>query len=231
MRKCAYLFVILTFIIINTISCSNRNSSQSPKNTSENNPPSPIERTQVSENNTGFEQALPLVPSPAPTSETTPSPPAPTEVPKDTVLGSFQTVLLNKDKERVDNIRLAASKINGYKILPGKTFSFNNVVGKRTTENGFKVASIIINGEYEEGLGGGVCQLSSTLYNAADKAGLKIVERHPHTKQVAYVPLGRDAAISYGHMDLKFKNTKDFLIVIKAQVKNGKVYTSISKAE
>jgi vancomycin resistance protein YoaR len=103
-------------------------------------------------------------------------------------------------------------------------------MGKRTIQNGFKPALIIINGKYEEGLGGGVCQLSSTLYNAADKAGLKIVERHAHTKQVAYVPRGRDAAISYGHMDLKFKNTKDFPIVIKVQVKNGKVYTSIYKA-
>lgn len=146
-------------------------------------------------------------------------------------LGKYSTPILNKNKDRVSNIRLAAKKINNYRLKPGDVFSFNDVVGKRDEENGFKVATIIVKGELDEDLGGGVCQLSSTLYNAAFEAGLEVVERHPHSRPISYLPSGRDAAVSYGYLDFKFKNNKDYTIKIKAWVEKGKVYTSIYKSK
>jgi vancomycin resistance protein YoaR len=146
-------------------------------------------------------------------------------------LGSYQTPLLNRDKERIDNIRLAIRKINGYKLKPDEIFSFNKTVGKRDAANGFKVAAVIINGEYGEDMGGGVCQLSSTIFNAADKAGMQIVERHSHSRAVRYVPEGRDAAVSYDYLDFKFKNNKSYTVEVKAAIEGAKLRVSIYRAK
>jgi hypothetical protein len=168
------------------------------------------------------------------------TPPAPTPVPSVSPekkpsdpkpLGSYQTPLLNRGKQRMDNIRLAMKKINGYKLKPGETFSFNDVVGKRDADHGFKIAAVIVNGEFGEDMGGGVCQLSSTIFNAADRAGMKILERHSHSREVKYVPKERDAAVSYGYLDLKFKNTKDYSVQLKVAVEDKRLKVYIHKAK
>ena len=122
---------------------------------------------------------------------------------------------------RNDNIRLAFSKINGYVLQPGKTFSFNKVVGNRSTKNGFKTAVEYVYGEHVEGVGGGVCQASTTIYQAAIRAGLTITERHAHSDSVSYADYGTDATVSdtKGHeKNLKFVNNTDYPIYIKAEV-------------
>lgn len=139
------------------------------------------------------------------------------------VLGSYQTTILDRDRDRVKNIRLAVNEINGYTMQPGDVFSFNEVVGKRKAQKGYRIAKILVNGKGKEAIGGGICQLSSTLYNAVEKSGLEVVERHPHSKDVYYVPLGQDATVNYGSLDFKFRNTKDYPIKITARAKNGKV--------
>lgn len=124
------------------------------------------------------------------------------------LLYSFTTYFDGGNVDRSANIRLAAKKINGTTLCPGEVFSFNNTVGARTEENGFKQAKIIQNGQYVTGYGGGVCQVSTTLYNAAALSGLEICEYHPHTLKVSYVAPSRDAMVSGSYFDLKFKNTR-----------------------
>lgn len=116
------------------------------------------------------------------------------------------------------NIGLAAQSINGTLLLPGEEFSFNKVVGPRTSERGYKTAHIFIDGQIRDGTGGGVCQVSTTLYNAALRANLEVTERHNHMFTVSYVPLGQDAAVSYGYADLVFKNTTAHPLRINAEV-------------
>lgn len=163
--------------------------------------------------------------------------PAPKKVPvkkqtsDNSVLAGFSTTLLDSDKDRVDNIITASQKINGYVLNSGEVFSFNNVVGKRDVDTGYKNSKILVNGQRSEGVGGGICQLSSTIYNAAKKLGLEIIERHSHSGEVHYVQRGQDAAVSYGYKDLKFKNNKSYPIKFATSIKNGKVYVSIFKAK
>lgn len=127
-------------------------------------------------------------------------------------------------EERNENIMLAFSSINGYILEDGKTFSFNKVVGNRNVENGYKPALGYISGELTEVVGGGVCQVSTTLYSAALCAGLTITERTPHSVPVSYIELGQDATVNYmrGHMiDLKFKNETGYPIYITASVEQN----------
>ncbi len=107
--------------------------------------------------------------------------------------------------------------------MPGETFSFCGVVGECTVPKGYQEANVFENGAIAKGIGGGVCQVSTTLYNAALLAGMKITERHPHSMKVGYIPQGRDATFSYGYMDLKFVNPYDHPVKIIAEVQNGKV--------
>lgn len=113
--------------------------------------------------------------------------------------------------------------MNNVIILPGEIFSYNKTVGERTISAGFKDASIYTDSGIEYGLGGGICQVSSTLYNVALQSNLEIVERKNHRYTVSYVPLGKDATVSYGSVDFKFKNTRTYPIKIKAIAKNGVV--------
>lgn len=124
------------------------------------------------------------------------------------LLYTFTTYFDGANVDRSANIRLAAKKINGTTLYSGQVFSFNNTVGARTAQNGFKQAKIIQDGQYVSGYGGGVCQVSTTLYNAAALSGLEICEYHPHTLKVSYVPPSRDAMVSGSYFDLKFKNTR-----------------------
>ena len=143
---------------------------------------------------------------------------------------AFSTSYKGGHKGRVHNIRHAAATIDGTVLQPGETFSYNNALGPTTKANGYKKARIFVRGKDAEGYGGGVCQVSSTLYNAAEIAGLEIIERHPHSKPVAYVEEGRDAATSYGGIDLRFQNTKDYAIRITAETDAEKVIVRITAA-
>ena len=126
----------------------------------------------------------------------------------------FSTNISSSSPDRKHNIKNALISLNKTEILPNEIFSFNKVVGKRTSENGYRNAKIIVNNEYVEGIGGGVCQVSSTLYNSALLAGLEIIEANKHSKQVAYVKQGFDAMVNYGSSDLKFKNNTNQKLTI-----------------
>jgi len=113
----------------------------------------------------------------------------------------------SSSRSRLNNIQVAMSLINGAKLAPGETFSFNERVGQRTADRGFKMATAYSGGEVTEQVGGGICQVSTTLFNAAVKADMKIDERHNHSLTVHYVDKGKDATVDWGHQDLKFTNT------------------------
>ena len=128
--------------------------------------------------------------------------------PTEVDLSSFSTTISSRGSGRLNNIRITCDRLNGLVVSNGETFSFCETLGPATEEQGYQKADVIAHGDIIQALGGGKCQVSSTLYNAVLEAGddFEIVERHPHGKHVGYVPEGRDAAISYGSMDLKFKN-------------------------
>lgn len=129
---------------------------------------------------------------------------------------SYTTYFDKENSARCHNIRLAAKLIDGTKIENGEVFSFNKTVGVRSVERGFKKAKIIKDGEFVEGVGGGVCQVSTTLYNAALLSGCKICEYHPHSLPVSYVAPSRDAMVSGSYFDLKFENTSGREIYVKS---------------
>jgi vancomycin resistance protein YoaR len=147
--------------------------------------------------------------------------------PKPYEKGSFYTEILDTEKTRVNNLILCAKFLDGVEIPPGQTFSFNETVGRRTREKGYEEASIIIGDERGCAVGGGVCQISSTLYNAAVATGMEIIERHSHSRDVKYVEKGRDAAVSWGTLDLRFKNVSENTVRIGVSVENGFVYARI----
>ncbi len=130
----------------------------------------------------------------------------------------------NPDRER--NIALALGKFNGLRVNAGEQVSFNQIVGKRTAEQGFREAKIIINGEYVDGIGGGVCQVSTTLFNAAVQAGLQITESHHHSLRSSYVPLGHDAMVS-SNADLRFVNNTGAPIYIETSFHNHRLTVTI----
>ena len=132
------------------------------------------------------------------------------------LLSSYTTYFDGGNGARSHNIRLAASEIDGTVLENGEIFSFNGTVGPRSAERGFERANIIENGEFVEGIGGGVCQVSTTLYNAALLAGCKVVEYHPHSLAVSYVPPSRDAMVSGTFFDLKFENATGSTVYINA---------------
>jgi len=140
---------------------------------------------------------------------------------------SLTTDYNEKVKNRTTNLVIATKTINGVTLQPDDTFSFNETIGKTTWAKGYRPAKIFVRGKEEEGMGGGICQVSSTLYNAADFGGMEIVERHPHSKKVGYVKEGRDAATSYGGVDLKFKNVLDYPVKIVAQATGGKLTVAL----
>ncbi len=140
---------------------------------------------------------------------------------------SFSTDFSKSSSQRKQNIRLAFSKINGTRLESGATFSFNDTVGERTVENGYQEAKIILAGEYENGIGGGICQASTTLYNAVIRAGLEVIEVKPHSMPASYVPLSLDAMVSWGYSDLKFSNNSDGPVFIKATTDDSKVMVTI----
>lgn len=143
------------------------------------------------------------------------------------LLGSFSTKYDLQNENRATNLALAASKINGTVVAPGNQFSYNSIVGARTIATGYKESKIYSNGQVVDGIGGGICQISSTLYNAIVFANLDIKERHNHQFITSYVSPGRDATVVYGSKDLKFINNRSYPIKIIATASDGIVKISI----
>lgn len=139
------------------------------------------------------------------------------------VRSEFTTRFSEGKASRSSNIRNAAQRINGLVLAPGQQFSFNKIVGKRGPETGFKVAGVYKNGKHDVDFGGGICQVSTTLYNAALVADLKIPKRQNHSMPVPYVPLGRDAAVDYNGVDLIIENNFDTPIALNASVATGQI--------
>ena len=154
----------------------------------------------------------------------------PVKVEKEITVGEATTKIIDTGINRISNINLACESISGTAVKPGEEFSFNEVVGKRSKERGYKDAPIIFHGEKSYGTGGGVCQVSTTVYMAALNAGLEITERHTHSEKVSYAP-GTDATVVYGEKDMKFKNNTADTVYIYAWAQNETVFGKIVKKE
>lgn len=152
-------------------------------------------------------------------------------IPKETELYKFSTNIIPNNKNRVTNIKITCSRINKTVVKAGKEFSFCDVVGQPSYADGYKPAHAFgANGEIIDAIGGGNCQVSTTIYNAAlGVKGIKITERHEHARDVAYIKDGKDATVAYDYLDLKFKNTNNFDIKLYSEVKNNKVIVKINK--
>ncbi len=144
----------------------------------------------------------------------------------DTLWASYETELTDLPN-RNENIRIACRMIDGLILEPGQEFSFNEQVGPRKRERGFLEAPVIVGEKLVPGIGGGICQVSSTLYNAVMLAGLETTERHRHSLRVNYVPAGKDATVYYGLKDYKFVNNSEGAVLLKASVEGLKVRISI----
>ena len=139
------------------------------------------------------------------------------------MLSSFSTSYTSSGYNRSTNIELAAKKLDGYVLMPGETASYNQIVGQRTKAAGFKEGAAYSNGKVVQEVGGGICQVSSTLYNAVLYANLEIVERYNHGFAPSYVKPGLDATVSWGGPDFKFKNNRNYPIRIRTNTSGKKV--------
>ena len=137
------------------------------------------------------------------------------------LLGAFSTKYDETNVSRSKNLKIAMSKLDGVVVMPGEVCSYNTTLGKRTVEDGYQYANGFSGSGVVPMLGGGICQISSTLYNAVLYANLNIVERHNHMYQATYVDPGRDATVTYGSLDFKFENTRKYPIMIKTQCGSG----------
>lgn len=210
MKKSFIIFIIIALLIGGGIwwyfsnkNNSNENNYQAQKsstnintNTTSNNTNTENNKNTTKTNNTNTQNAI--------------------TVPKvETEIASFSTKIYNKDSERQNNISITCQTLSTKEIQPGETFSFCDTVGKSTTDKGYQEADIYVDGEKKQGLGGGNCQVSTTLYNAvAQIPELEIVERHKHSGHVPYIEEGKDAAVAYGSYDFKFKNNTGNVIKI-----------------
>lgn len=142
-------------------------------------------------------------------------------------LGQFSTYFNADRAKRVKNIRLAVRSIHGIVLPPGQVFSLNKTVGERTQQRGYRTAQVIEQGKVVPGIGGGVSQVTGTLFNAALLAGLLVEEYHPHSKPVAYLPPGRDATVAWNASDLKFKNTTGKPLYIDYRISGNKLTATL----
>lgn len=145
----------------------------------------------------------------------------------DSLLGSFSTSYASSSRNRAANVERAAKSLQHTILMPGEVCSFNDVVGPRTAAAGYRMAPVIVDGQLEQGLGGGVCQVSTTLYNAVLYSGLEIVARSHHSLPSHYVKPGQDATVVYGATDLKFRNSSDAPIIIESSSGGGRLQMQI----
>jgi vancomycin resistance protein VanW len=147
--------------------------------------------------------------------------------PGEATLASFATGLDGRTRNQSHNAELSLRKLEGTVIGPGETFSFNETVGSYSRDQGFRKAPVSYNGQLITGWGGGVCQTSTTLYNAALLSGMEIQERHRHRFAPSYVELGRDAAVAYPDYDLKFRNPHPFPVRIRGEIRGASLVVRI----
>ena len=147
------------------------------------------------------------------------------------MLAQFSTRINSTDSARQNKLEITSKKLNGTVVKPNETFSFTKTVGPSTAAKGYEEADIYdSNGNKIKGYGGGNCQISSTLYNAVEKvSSLKVVEKHEHSNTVPYVKEGHDAAVAYGSVDFKFKNTNNFSIKILVETSKKYVVVKLMK--
>ena len=145
----------------------------------------------------------------------------------DTLLGEFSTTFNSGVQGRSYNIKLSTDAINDVLLEPDQILSFNESTGMRSAKNGYKSAPVIVNGELEQGLGGGVCQVSSTLFNAVALSGLKVVERSNHSIPSSYVGIGRDAVVDFGTLDLKVQNNYKNPVYFSSGVEGNKIIIKV----
>jgi len=151
---------------------------------------------------------------------------------KETEIANFSTKIYNKDEERQNNIGITCRTLSTKEVQPGEIFSFCDTVGKATHAKGYEEADIYVDGKKEQGLGGGNCQVSTTLYNAVLQVPeLEVVERHKHSGHVPYIEDGKDAAVSYGTYDFKFKNNTNNVIKIVMENSSDNVTAKLIKME
>lgn len=145
-------------------------------------------------------------------------------------ISSFTTPIVDDNKNRVTNIKITCSRISNTIVKAHEEFSFCEVAGQPSSEDGYKEAHAIVDGEVVNAIGGGNCQVSTTIYNAAKKIdGVEITERHEHGKDVGYIEMGKDATVAYDYLDLKFKNNNDFDLKLQAYIRDNKVCVDIYK--
>ena len=138
---------------------------------------------------------------------------------KETKISSFSTPIVDNHKNRINNIKITCSRISGTTVSAGEEFSFCEVVGQPSAEDGYKEAHAFVDGKLVNAIGGGKCQVSTTIYNAAKKIdGVEITERHEHGKEVGYIEMGKDATVAYDYLDLKFQNNNNFDLKLKAYI-------------
>ena len=235
MKKLCFIFLLTVPLVLlvgcNTVSKNDNNAGQNfqAERTGSVYNEQSVNNSSVNENNNTVpenETNQNAVQEPQPT-EPPANEPAKSE-PVETVLAEFSTTIKSRASNRLNNIQITCSKLNGTTVESGKSFSFCQTVGKATEEKGYKKADVIVDKQVTQALGGGNCQVSSTLYNAILKVSdFKVTERHPHGKKVNYVPEGKDAAVSYGSKDLKFVNNTSNTIKIYASTDNKKVSIKI----
>lgn len=144
----------------------------------------------------------------------------------DTLIASSSTTF-TPHTGSATNIRLSSEAINNTLLMPGDSFSFNDTIGDTTLEKGYTYAPVISNSRYIQGIGGGVCQVSSTLYNAVLQVGLNSLSRRPHSKPSSYLPLGLDATVSWDSIDYQFENTLDYPLYIESYTENDKLIVNL----
>lgn len=235
MKKLCFIFLLTVPLVLlvgcNTVSKNDNNAGQNfqaertgsvSNEQSVNNSSVNGNNNTVPENETNQNAVQEPQPTEPPANETAKSEPV------ETVLAEFSTTIKSRASNRLNNIQITCSKLNGTTVESSKSFSFCQTVGKATEEKGYKKADVIVDKQVTQALGGGNCQVSSTLYNAILKVSdFKVTERHPHGKKVNYVPEGKDAAVSYGSKDLKFVNNTSNTIKIYASTDNKKVSIKI----
>ena len=148
----------------------------------------------------------------------------------ETKISSFSTPIVDDNKNRITNIKITCSRISETIGKANEEFSFCKVVGQPSSADGYKEAHAFVDGELVNAIGGGNCQVSTTIYNAAKKIdGVEITERHEHGKEVGYIEMGKDATVAYDYLDLKFENNNDFDLKLDAYIKDDKVCVDIYK--
>ena len=152
------------------------------------------------------------------------------KVKTETKMSSFSTPIVDDNENRITNIKITCSRISDTVVKADEEFSFCKVVGQPSSADGYKEAHAFVDGELVNAIGGGNCQVSTTVYNAAKEIdGVEITERHEHGKEVGYIEMGKDATVAYDYLDLKFKNNNDFDLKLDAYVKDDKVCVDIYK--